>query len=674
MQGTSTFVRSARRAFAAFAGVLLAVTAAAQDVAPLDPDEGRSAIEGRVVHYQGKLPLVVDIVSKAKGQEAPPTGIHVDSAGLFRVRDIQPGSYLLICREKTDGEPEKAEMVRTVWEGVNRVTIVFPDPAEPRLFEGEVQYLDEERPAAFSFLLEPETGDAAPVLVNGEDGRFSVPMPPDGTWVIRSVLVDGEAHPVRRTVKVLPQTTFHRVSINLIRVQKWDVLVVNDAGEPIENARVYRRRGQRAGFHIDPNPWRSPTLETLRGEPVTSDAKGVVRLRSHETAPGWAVVADGYAWAMIRADSRTRAPPERVVLVPGGRVRLHVERWGELEQAEVVFRPLDGPNPWRGGFEAEPDERGDVTVEGLLPGWYYIGVQRRNSTVQGRVYGKTTTVVLAGETREITIRTTPGPKSVRVDAFRVVLHGAADWGKLVSVRVTGAEPDNSEFDVEIELGAPAEDGGVALELEDVAAGRYHALVEPIGWRGVIHVRELDAPLHVPLGKPVTVRLRVVAADTGENVADPTGSWHAEVPDLTSYTYRSIESEAVGATLEFRCVPGSVEVSIGAPGYLHESLSLTTQGGELLERTVELRQAGVVRLRFVEDGRRLDELKGAVVRLEQGTHSRTTSGSVALLDWEVPPGTYRLKARVPGYEVIPARDVHVEARKTREVTIELVPSK
>jgi hypothetical protein len=669
---------------AAMAVLGFAAPAVAEDPEP-KPAPTTGTVKGRATGYAGDHPLAVEVIGLGRGKWSGPAGpTDLDEDGRFVFTDVDPGTYRFVVYEKKDGDQERVRRDATVKAGAT-THLVFsfgaeePEPEPEPCFTGEVRYWSgADPPDAFAFRLEREDGEGEGLLIEGKDGRFEFALPEPGKYVIRSVRIGGRQHPVMERVWIREGTIAHAIHIRVHELLEAQVLVMDaQSGRPVPDARIFRYRGSR-GFDTGTDSWGIPPPETLRHDAVRADDAG----RATVWAPrgpmsgnvAFAVVADGHAWSIVSVRMGEETP-RSVRLRPGGQLGLRIERYGELENPVIKIWPESGAGLSDPGELGVPDENGYLLVEGLRPDSYHVSVERRAKSTQGRVYGRGEALVLAGKTVGLVVQAKPAVRRKPV-TFRGVLHGAEAWGKRLEwISLAGGDPDNSDVQAKVELGEPGKDGGIAFEVKSLLPGLYNALVQPIGWRQSVRVTGVEGALHISLGEPATVRLRVVDAATGKDLSDATAWWHLELETLTAYRLDEAERDVATGRLTFLCGAGHVEIDVQAEGHIKADLELDTKSGETIERTVRLHRAGAVRVQLVVEGKPFDT-RPAAVRLTRETHDSRRSwnfrGSGAVLCKDLPPGVVELTIRdIDGFEPVPPRQVRIEPGKTLDVTIELV---
>lgn len=192
----------------------------------------------------------------------------------------------------------------------------------------------------------------------------------------------------------------------------------------------------------------------------------------------------------------------------------------------------------------------------------------------------------------------PAPASDPDDVSFRVLEGHLSfppaWGELNEVRLifTGAEPTTREHGADVTVALTLQDDGRRrgeLRIPRMRYGRYYLNLHPLGARTPFHLVPSYGRLELDFGPPAVLEVTVLTAD-GESIPNATVSWeslgHGPPPPDAPRVRRSAASSA----LRIVTAPGSIRVTVSAPGFLTEEFDAKVVGGWTELRDVVLRPA------------------------------------------------------------------------------------
>jgi hypothetical protein len=424
-----------------------------------------------------------------------------------------------------------------------------------------------------------------------------------------------------------------------------------------------------------------------------------------------------------------------VDLVPGGAVQLRIENWKDLEDGRVFTGPVEdvggdapvatveaadpaaaagigddaeatareapAPEPWRPDASQPvpaPAADGTILLEGLTVGPRRFEVRRGDWWRDGDLYGRARCVVVASETVEVSVPTSPSPaRRIVVLAGEVVV--PEEWGPMSAddpptLEVRGLDPANATIDLHLRAARPGDDRTLAFPAKPVPTGRYQVQVRDYGWSEKFDLTEESARPRWTIPAPATFRIRIVDAASQEAIGD--ARFRAHGPDDVLLWGDSGMRDPESGECLLRVPPGSWEVTCSAKGYEDSTVRLDAAGPAEVRKTVALVRGADVEVRVRLDGRPwTGEIKFEIarsgseddsepvtaiqtsddeVRSRLVSRSTSTSRGGTTLDG-IPPGEWTVCiGDVDGFEPLPPRTVLLERGTKLEVLFDLVRKK
>ena len=659
-----------------------AAPSASQPAAPAGP--GR--IAGRITWMQDQATPVPEVlVLLARGPEGSTDVVaktRTDAEGRFSFSGVALGehSFCTLTREEEPWDYEHA--TATVEDGKTaevQLWVERPLPAGTGIrVAGTVRYEDGRIPRGFHFEFYEENQQ---YIVSGIDGAFARRLPGAGKYSVWSVQADGrEYDDLDLEVDIVEGTP---VAI-VLPVEKDAALTVASraSGAPLPGALVYRRIDEPGhNSHYD-NPGRA----TLAGEPLRADAQGRVALGRGVGSETVYVIAEGHAWRRFEV-TRGGDGPARVLLEPGGSLRLTVENWAALVEARISAERSDPDRRW---YLPPPGEDGGAIYPGVPVGAWTLRVRRGRQWQDGELYGEGQATVAAGEESALTIAARPPEVRAPVGVIGTVSI-PAEWKRQdTRLEFEGAEPTNVEVERSARIAIAANGAPVPFVLKPLPPGRYHVTIEPQYYETVT-VPEEGGVFHFKLPPPGTVLLRVVDDVTDAPIERARVWWHTAAQERRSYTLENAVREDAPGVYRITAPAGRIQVSVSAAGCAEDDLGgrglvdeeggLAVTAGSETTITVRMKRAGRVRVALKCEGEppAWDDVNAHLVR-EAGTddedwHWLAVSRGSASTD-DALPGTWEL--RIEGleeeFEALPPRSVTVAAGETATLEVTLVRKK
>jgi hypothetical protein len=535
------------------------------------------------------------------------------------------------------------------------------------LVEGRVVYVgSDEPPVELEVSLTKLDRIGATMAANGRDGRFRARLPGPGRYRVDWIVADGERHN-----PVWGHITVRRGEEIVLRIGRTRpvVLVVTDAltGAPLPGARACTGSGRWDSAEIESyGSWRGRIVHSIpRRESVVGKADALGRIPlTPERWDDFAVVTEGYAWAIVELP-RSAGGELRVGLLPGGAMRIRIPRWGDLVRPALLIR-IEGQT---GEQLLEHEVReGEVRLDGVLAGSHEVLV--REGGRDGEVTGKADVTVLPGQESEVTIDVEPA-RVPRVEITgRVTIPTA--WKRAPSYivfqkRLTGHGRGESRS-VRLESEGGADLGIYRYRIEGLTPGPFYIEVEPFQFHREVEILADSGTLDFALPEPVLVLIRVVGADTGEDLAGAELHWHSVLRGRGGYGL-SGAARAADGRFTLQAPPGLIEVSAAAEGYRDAREEVQIRG-KRVEHEIRLKPGAILLVRFRADGEDFSgddlwcDLSGNGRRGRRGDPEGVRFPNLA-------PGEYTLTVRqIAGFEPVPERKVQVRPGKN-QVVVDLV---
>ena len=454
---------------------------------------------------------------------------------------------------------------------------------------------------------------------------------------------------------------------------------------------------------------------------IAADAGGRVTLDPTTKESVVWVGAPGHAW--VRKRVAFTAEPQRVVLAPGGAVRVVVERYERLADARIAVARIDSsvagtPSAnqaftWRRGVEVEPTAVvGTFVLGGLSPGTWLATVAPRSADEDAKaLLAQQVFVVMAGQTTDVALSPTDAPKPVEVGIvleFRIA--SRADMP--MTWELWGQGRDNGDVDRVLRVPPPDGAGVTRVPVTGLRLGPYQLQDRSTGWDRLVVVREPDQVVPVVMPASGGLRVRVLAGADRRVLSDadvrlmnyesPWGPLDAADGDRQGGATSDATRGTPGATPDpafevrgwrgggihvpwdaevrayaARVVSGKVSVSAAARGFVEQTVDTTiTPGDAVRELEIVLDRGATVIARVTQGGKSAPHLVGTIgVSVptsptgEGGAGTYHYDVSTATVDG-LAPGTYEVTWRREEGDTPVKTTVTVAAGATVTVDLEV----